>query len=89
MNSLQHFGFTLTGSTVQWYYNGAARGAKAGTVCTSVYPSPRLVSRPYAWIGYDDGELPFLKYTSLGVDNVKIFKRSLTTTEMNTVYSLF
>ena len=88
MNSWQHFGFTLTGSTVKWYYNGAASADMAGTSCASVFAAPRLVSRPYAWIGYDDAETP-AQTTNSGVDNVMIFKRSLTAAEMSTVYTSY
>ena len=88
LNSWQHMGFTLTGSTVQWYYNGAAVAELTGSSCTSVFASPRLVSRPYAWIGYDDADTP-PQTLNAGLDNVMIFKRSLTAAEMSTVYNSY
>ena len=88
LNSWQHMGLTLTGSTVQWYYNGAAIAVLAGTACTSVFAAPRLVSRPYAWIGFDNAATP-PKGSNMGLDNVMIFKKSLSAAEMTTVYSSY
>jgi hypothetical protein len=76
-NVWTHLAFVASGTQMQLYANGAL----AGTISTNI-PCPR----GYIGAGYLSSGAKFLDYMKGGLDEVQIFNRALSATEISSIY---